>query len=53
MAYGLGRHGWVTVLLSDPTVPQLDILCDWITESYRAVAPKTLVKRLDGSTSSG
>jgi predicted DNA-binding protein (MmcQ/YjbR family) len=52
MAYGLGRHGWVTLQLSEPSVPNGDVLCDWITESYRALAPKTLVSRLDESTPS-
>ena len=47
MAYGLGRHGWVTLQLRDPSVPDLDVLRDWVTESYRAIAPKKLVKRLD------
>ncbi len=42
MAYGLGRHGWVTLSLADPSVPPAATLCDWISESYRAVAPKTL-----------
>jgi predicted DNA-binding protein (MmcQ/YjbR family) len=50
MAYGLGRHGWVTLQLPDASVPEAAVLCDWITESYRAVAPKTLVRRLDTST---
>lgn len=53
MAYGLGRHGWVTLQLRDPSVPGAVVLRDWVTESYRAVAPKTLVKRLDaGAVSS-
>jgi predicted DNA-binding protein (MmcQ/YjbR family) len=47
MAYGLGRHGWVTVRLADQSVPEVAVLRDWVTESYRAVASKTLVKRLD------
>jgi predicted DNA-binding protein (MmcQ/YjbR family) len=47
MAYGLGRHGWITVRLDDPGVPEEGVLRDWITESYRAVAPKKLVNLLD------
>jgi predicted DNA-binding protein (MmcQ/YjbR family) len=44
--YGLGRAGWVTV----PTdgVP-LDVLRDWVEESYRIVAPKRLVAGLDAA----
>jgi predicted DNA-binding protein (MmcQ/YjbR family) len=44
--YGLGRAGWVTVPLL-PTTPPLDVLKDWLEESYRRVAPKRLVKELD------
>jgi predicted DNA-binding protein (MmcQ/YjbR family) len=43
--YGLGRHGWVSVPLAEP-LPPLDVLTDWVEESYRAVAPKTLVSKL-------
>jgi predicted DNA-binding protein (MmcQ/YjbR family) len=50
MAYGLGRHGWVTVQLHGRDLPAEAVLRDWVTESYRAVAPKTLVKRLDAAS---
>ena len=46
-AYGLGRGGWVTSAFDDGDDPPVDILCDWIEESYRAVAPKQLVAELD------
>jgi predicted DNA-binding protein (MmcQ/YjbR family) len=46
-SYGLGRHGWVTVPIKGHAAPSLDVLRDWIEESYRAVAPKKLVARLD------
>jgi predicted DNA-binding protein (MmcQ/YjbR family) len=45
--YGLGKHGWVTVYLDGVPDEQHDVLLDFIEESYRAVATKTLVKRLD------
>ncbi len=45
MGYGLGRAGWVWVLLG-PETP-LEMLRDWAIESYRAVAPKRLVAELD------
>jgi predicted DNA-binding protein (MmcQ/YjbR family) len=45
MAYGLGKHGWVTIALVDPSRPDVELLRDWIDESYAAVAPKTLVER--------
>jgi predicted DNA-binding protein (MmcQ/YjbR family) len=44
--YGLGKSGWVTVPLRAPGVT-LDLLRDWIEESYRIVAPKRLVGELD------
>jgi predicted DNA-binding protein (MmcQ/YjbR family) len=53
--YGLGRAGWVNVPLQAEGV-SLDLLRDWIEESYRIVAPKRLVaeldRHLDASTSS-
>jgi predicted DNA-binding protein (MmcQ/YjbR family) len=45
--YGLGRAGWVTIPFADMT-PPLDVLRDWVEESYRIVAPKRLVVELDG-----
>jgi len=52
-AYGLGKSGWVTALF-DRRKPPLDLLAAWIDESYRAVAPKTLVKTLpDAGAESG
>ena len=44
--YGLGRSGWVTVPYRD-TTPPLDVLKDWVEESYRRVAPKQLIAGLD------
>lgn len=45
--YGLGRAGWVTVPLTSKEAPP-GVLCDWVEESYRVVAPKRLVAALDG-----
>jgi predicted DNA-binding protein (MmcQ/YjbR family) len=47
--YGLGRAGWVTVPTRAPGVED-DLLRDWIEESYRIVAPKRLVAKLDTVT---
>lgn len=44
--YGLGRWGWVSLPFRD-TTPPLDVLMDWIEESYRRIAPKELVNELD------
>jgi predicted DNA-binding protein (MmcQ/YjbR family) len=45
--YGLGKHGWVTAHLKPKEKPPIDLIKAWIDESYRAVAPKKLVKQLD------
>jgi len=44
--YGLGKAGWVTVPV-DAEGLDVELLCDWIEESYRIVAPKRLVAVLD------
>jgi predicted DNA-binding protein (MmcQ/YjbR family) len=47
--YGLGKSGWVTASFeANETIP-VGLMKEWIDESYRAVAPKTLVKMLDGA----
>ncbi|MER7925372.1 MmcQ/YjbR family DNA-binding protein [Streptomyces sp. NPDC096057] len=45
--YGLGRAGWVRVPLAGQDVPAAELLCDWVEESYRAIAPKRLTAELD------
>ena len=50
--YGLGKAGWVSARFGAKEKPPVDVLCKWIDESYRAVAPVTLVKELDGKASS-
>jgi predicted DNA-binding protein (MmcQ/YjbR family) len=44
--YGLGKSGWVSARFAKGERPPVDVLCDWVDESYRAIAPKTLVKQL-------
>ena len=44
--YGLGRWGWVRVPFAGTDAPPVDVVCDFVEESYRAVAPKRLVARL-------
>jgi len=41
--YGLGRSGWVSASFPQGKEPPLPLLCEWITESYRAIAPKKLL----------
>ena len=45
--YGMGRAGWVSCIFHTGDDPPVGILEDWIEESYRAVAPKKLIKQLD------
>ena len=45
--YGLGRSGWVNVPVDADGLGH-ELLCEWIEESYRIVAPKRLVAELDG-----
>ncbi len=48
-AYGLGKSGWVAADFSDGKLPPIEMLKSWIDESYRAQAPKKLLKQLDGA----
>ena len=43
--YGLGKSGWVSAVFDDHA-PDVDMLKAWIDESYRAQAPKTLIKQI-------
>lgn len=45
--YGLGKAGWVRVPLEEQGAPAAELLCDWIEESYRVIAPKRLIAELD------
>jgi len=44
--YRLGRSGWVSARFPKGSEIPLDMFRDWIDESYRAVAPGTLVRQL-------
>jgi predicted DNA-binding protein (MmcQ/YjbR family) len=44
--YRLGRSGWVSVRFPRGSAIPVDMFRDWIAESYRAVAPASLVKKL-------
>ena len=45
--YGLGKSGWVTFTPAPGQMPPLEQMKEWIDESYRAQAPRKLVKELD------
>jgi predicted DNA-binding protein (MmcQ/YjbR family) len=46
-AYGLGKSGWVSAVWPPKQPIDEEMLRAWILESYRAQAPKKLVKELD------
>ena len=45
--YGLGRAGWVTARLTPRQTPDVAMFKGWISQSYRAVAPKRLAGALE------
>lgn len=45
--YGLGRHGWVSITIPNDEEPDEPALLALIEESYRAVAPKTLARKIE------
>ncbi len=45
--YGLGKSGWVTATLVPNNEVPISIIDKWIEESFRLIAPKTLLKQLD------
>jgi predicted DNA-binding protein (MmcQ/YjbR family) len=46
--YGLGKSGWVSAEIGPEDDIDVEMLKEWIDESYRAQAPKKLVAQLDG-----
>jgi len=51
--YGLGKSGWVSARFEAGEAPPVELLRAWIDESYRAVAPKTMVARLPAAATAG
>ena len=49
-AYGLGKSGWVSFSPAEGEIPDTGKLKEWIEESYRAQAPRRLVKELDAAS---
>jgi len=47
--YGLGKSGWVTAKFPPGQEPPLEMIKSWLDESYRAQAPRKLVKALDAA----
>ena len=49
-AYGLGKSGWVSANFPDDDMPPVEMLREWVEESYRAIAPAKLVKTMGAGT---
>lgn len=47
-AYGLGKSGWVRIPLAEQGAPAAELLCEWVEESYRTIAPTKLIAELEG-----
>jgi predicted DNA-binding protein (MmcQ/YjbR family) len=45
--YGLGKSGWVSFSPTGDAIPDIEQLKAWVEESYRAQAPRKLVRELD------
>lgn len=50
MGYGLCKSGWVSATITAGDRPKMDLLRAWVLESYRAVAPKKLLKEIDAKS---
>jgi predicted DNA-binding protein (MmcQ/YjbR family) len=47
--YGMGKSGWVTAQFRAQDEIPVDLLEQWIDESYRTVAPKKVLARLEAA----
>jgi len=47
--YGLGKSGWVTAKFKPGDAIPLEMIYEWLDESYRAIAPAKIVAQLDGA----
>lgn len=48
--YGLGKHGWVNLMFDSGDELPMEQLKKWIDESYRAVAPKRVLARMENES---
>ncbi|HZI13508.1 MAG TPA: MmcQ/YjbR family DNA-binding protein [Myxococcus sp.] len=46
--YGLGKSGWVSARFKPGDAVPVELLTQWIHESFRAVAPQKVLKQLGG-----
>lgn len=52
-AYGLGKSGWVSASFPERKTLPVEMLKEWIDESYRAQAPKKLLAQLEQLATGG
>jgi len=43
-SYGLGRHGWVSVVVGAADAQRWQLVEEWVRTSYTLVAPKSLAE---------
>lgn len=48
--YGLGKSGWVTARFEEGERVPVDVLKQWLDESWRAIAPKSALEALDSGS---
>jgi predicted DNA-binding protein (MmcQ/YjbR family) len=47
--YGLGKSGWVTSKFNGSEQVPIEMLLEWVDESFRAVAPKRVLTQMETS----
>jgi len=47
--YGMGKSGWVTARFAAKDEIPVDLLEQWIDESYRTIAPKKVLAKLEAA----
>jgi predicted DNA-binding protein (MmcQ/YjbR family) len=47
--YGLGKSGWVTARFGAEDEVPVDMLQEWVDESFRAIAPKKVLAKLENA----
>ena len=45
--YGLGKSGWVSARFGPKDEVPLEMLVEWLDESFRAIAPKKVLAQLE------
>jgi predicted DNA-binding protein (MmcQ/YjbR family) len=51
--YSLGKSGWVTASFEPGDTVPVEMLMEWIDESFRAIAPKRVLAALESQDSGG